>query len=281
MSTTATVSVVEDGKVTMTHVYQNGFPEALGKKLKEDYGDLTKVLGLAEGDKIVFDNIDAWKSVQPASEYNYVFAGGKWLLYSPAGLIDLDCKLDKDKLREAAGAAVSAIGGEFSDNQDAIRLRIQLDSGRFINFNLEDQILNYKIADNASLPFIALTGIIKGLETYAVDRQCNFEESDVPTIAALSDLLFQVTGFDRAKYQDLTVKQNMMEYFIYRVCGEEGKDLAKALERSKKGYAVKKIDKLADSLGLKQALMAGSISQTSTQWFTNTGETCGHLARAG
>ena len=250
MSTTATVSVVEDGKVTMTHVYQNGFPEALGKKLKEDYGDLTKVLGLAEGDKIVFDNIDAWKSVQPASEYNYVFAGGKWLLYSPAGLIDLDCKLDKDKLREAAGAAVSAIGGEFSDNQDAIRLRIQLDSGRFINFNLEDQILNYKIADNASLPFIALTGIIKGLETYAVDRQCNFEESDVPTIAALSDLLFQVTGFDRAKYQDLTVKQNMMEYFIYRVCGEEGKDLAKALERSKKGYAVKKIDKLADSLGL-------------------------------
>lgn len=250
MSTTATVSVVEDGKVTMTHVYQNGFPEALGKKLKEDYGDLNKALEFANDDKIVFDSIDAWKSVQPASEYNYVFAGGKWLLYSPAGLIDLDCKLDKDKLREAAGAAVSAIGGEFSDNQDAIRLRIQLDSGRFINFNLEDQILNYRIADNASLPYVALTGIIKGLEAYAIDRQYNFEESDVPTIAALSDLLFQVTGFDRAKYQDLTVKQNMMEYFIYRVCGEEGKDLAKALERSKKGYAVKKIDKLADSLGL-------------------------------
>ena len=250
MSTTATVSVVEDGKVTMTHVYQNGFPEVLGKKLKEDYGDLTKALDFAEDDKIVFDSIDAWKSVQPASGYNYVFAGGKWLLYSPAGLTDLDCKIDFDKLREAAGAAVSGIGGEFSDNQDAIRLRIQLDSGRFINFNLENQILNYKIADDASLPYLALTGIIKGLEAYAIDRQCNFEESDVPTIAALSDLLFQVTGFDRAKYQDLTVKQNMMEYFIYRVCGEEGKDLAKALEQAKKGYAVKKIDKLADSLGL-------------------------------
>ena len=250
MSTTATVSVVEDGKVTMTHVYQNGFPEALGKKLKEDYGDLTKALEFAEGDKIVFDNIDAWKSVQPASEYNYVFVGGKWLLYSPAELVDLDCNLDKGKLREAAGAAVSAIGGEFSENQDAVRLRIQLDSSRFINFNLEDQILNYKIADDASLPYLALTGIIKGLEAYAIDRQCNFEESDVPTIAALSDLLFQVTGFDRAKYQDLTIKQNMMEYFIYRVCGEEGKDLAKALEQAKKGYAVKKIDKLADSLGL-------------------------------
>lgn len=77
MSTTATVSVVEDGKVTMTHVYQNGFPEALGKKLKEDYGDLTKALDFAEDDKIVFDSIDAWKSVQPASGYNYVFAGGK------------------------------------------------------------------------------------------------------------------------------------------------------------------------------------------------------------
>ena len=296
MSTHATISaVMGDNTVMMTRINYDGYLDYTGRVLLKYFNDLDSISKLMSSEvrAIDLDNgeinfyerndyypqklntIFDWYKLMPDEEYNYIFVGGRWFLYSPAKLVPLqdedeyeapllgDAQITPDyiayddelvkkirvqktkSLMALTQTALEPIDGHCSLGfYDTLRVRV---AGNFnLEYDLDSDLWRYPFYNGTGLAYIIYSSVVKHYEEAAEEKQCAFKKEDMETVAKVMYLWDKIKGFDRAK--TVLFGKDYLHYFLDALGGMDTEYYASSIQDHKKGYVLAKIDDLIDSL---------------------------------
>lgn len=314
MSTHATIAaVMNDNTVTMTRINYDGYLDYTGRTLLKYFNNLDSIsklfaselraIDLDTGEINFYDRNDYypqklntifdWYKLMPDEEYNYIFVGGQWFLYSPAKLVRLqdetefeapllgeaqitpewiicDDELTKKIRRQKTKTmlaltqkALIPIDGYISLGRfDALHVRVMDDFN--LDFDLDSDLWRYPFYDGAGLAYIIYNSVVKHYEDAAKEKQCAFKKEDIATVVKVVNYWNKIKGFDRAK--TVLFANDYLHYFLDALAGLDTDYYASEIEYHKKGYVLKKINDLISSMSEADKKAILSVFKKESSW---------------
>lgn len=242
------------------------------------------------------NNIFDWYKLMPVEEYNYIFVDGRWFLYSPAKLIPLqdedayeapllgeaqivpyeiqaDSQLMKKiqyqrnkSLMALTQQALTPIDGKCSRGLHDV-LHVEVTGYFSIAYNLDYDIWRYPFYNGIGLAYIIYNSVVKHYEEAVEEKQCEFKKEDEQIVVKVMNYWDKIIGFDRAK--NVFYDEQYLQYFLDALGGMDTELYASLIQQYKKGYVLKKIDALIDSMSDEEKNEILSVFKTQSSWDTH------------